>query len=67
MLFQVIVEAIEDYKKVDRNEWVKKWAGQAVLCVSQLYWTTDVHEALRTGGDALSKYTDQNTDQVLYD
>lgn len=63
-IHKAIVESIEDYKKCDRNDWVKKWAGQAVLCVSQLYWTTDVHEALRKGGNALQEYTDQNTDQI---
>ena len=37
----VVEKAVEDYSTRDRNEWVLNWPGQAVLCVSQLYWTTD--------------------------
>ena len=63
-LLQVIQEALENYTQCERNEWVKKWAGQAVLCVSQLYWTTYVEEALRKGGNAMQEYLELNNDQI---
>lgn len=38
-LQKVIIESREDYMKVSRGDWVKKWCGQAVLCVSSYFWT----------------------------
>lgn len=55
-MLQVIGEAIDDYQKTERGEWVKKWPGQAVLCVSQLYWTTLVTESINNGSQALDDY-----------
>ena len=39
-LQKVITECKDDYAKCDRKEWVRKWPGQAVLCVDLLYWTS---------------------------
>lgn len=33
--------------KVPRKEWVLQWPGQAVICVSSIYWTEEVSEAIR--------------------
>ena len=46
---QVIIEAMASYKIIDRVKWVTSWPGQAVLCVSQFYWTHEVHLAIRGG------------------
>uniref|UniRef100_A0A8C3ES90 Dynein axonemal heavy chain 3 n=1 Tax=Corvus moneduloides TaxID=1196302 RepID=A0A8C3ES90_CORMO len=34
--------------KVPRKEWVLQWPGQAVICVSSIYWTEEVSRAIRT-------------------
>ncbi|GAU94329.1 hypothetical protein RvY_06121 [Ramazzottius varieornatus] len=60
----VIAKALQDYAVVPRKEWVVKWPGQAVLCVSQTYWTSEVHQAIHSGLPELSKYLQQNTDQI---
>ena len=44
-----IVNAKVDYEVCERKVWVRKWMGQAVLCIDQLYWTTNIHIALRKG------------------
>ncbi|XP_060786498.1 dynein axonemal heavy chain 7-like [Neoarius graeffei] len=63
-LHKVIAEAIEAYPQDLRNNWVRAWPGQTVLCVSQMYWTKHIHEALATGPEALEAYLQQNNTQI---
>ena len=44
-----IVNAKTDYAECERVVWVRKWMGQAVLCIDQLFWTTNIHVALKKG------------------
>ena len=49
---------MQAYANEAREKWVKEWAGQVVLCVSQMYWTIEVHEALAMGPGGLRNYWD---------
>ena len=37
---------------------------QIVICVSQIYWTQEVHEAIRSGPHGLKEYHEKLTNQV---
>ncbi|CAF0988415.1 unnamed protein product, partial [Didymodactylos carnosus] len=52
----VIEQAYVAYPQEYRGDWVTSWPGQVVLCVSQIYWTTEVQEALTQGVKGLADY-----------
>ena len=37
---------------------------QVVICTSQIYWTLEVHEAIRSGPHGLSEYYEKLSKQV---
>ncbi|KAL1115990.1 hypothetical protein AAG570_005485 [Ranatra chinensis] len=43
----VIEKSFKSYTTRYRSKWVVSWPGQVVLCVSQIYWTSEVHACLR--------------------
>ena len=47
---------VKAYTQEQREQWVQNWPGQVVLCVSQIYWTSHVHEALDKNGLTLHEF-----------
>uniref|UniRef100_A0A672VCY4 Dynein axonemal heavy chain 12 n=1 Tax=Strigops habroptila TaxID=2489341 RepID=A0A672VCY4_STRHB len=49
----IIARSRMAYIETERKRWVLEWPGQVVLCVSQMFWTSEVHEVLRNGPEVL--------------
>lgn len=51
--------AFHEYPTIDRTLWVQKWPGQSVLCVTQMYWTSEVHSVFdkKTAGQMRKYHT----------
>ena len=49
VLLQTVKEAMEAYLTSERVKWVVSWPGQVVLCVSQKFWTAEVHKSIEAG------------------
>ncbi|GIY63283.1 dynein heavy chain 3, axonemal [Caerostris darwini] len=45
-LKDVIGKSIESYPTIPRTEYVLEWPGQVVICVSSVFWTAEVSEAI---------------------
>lgn len=39
--------ALGSYANTSRTEWSKMYPGQIVLCISQIFWTTEVEQAIK--------------------
>ena len=63
-LQKVTDESRQDYESCIRIEWVTKWPGQAVLCVSQLFWTLFVSQSIVNGKQALCDYFELCNQQI---
>ncbi|EGD75848.1 dynein heavy chain 7 [Salpingoeca rosetta] len=61
---KIMVEGIASYPNTKRTDWIQSWPGQVVLAVTQKYWTTSVHEAIRGGPDALTKYLNSCNEDI---
>ena len=43
-------ESIVDYMETKRTDWMQIWPGQCVLNCSQVHWTKETEDAMRTEG-----------------
>uniref|UniRef100_A0A3Q3B332 Dynein axonemal heavy chain 12 n=1 Tax=Kryptolebias marmoratus TaxID=37003 RepID=A0A3Q3B332_KRYMA len=60
----VVARSRVAYAETTRDQWVKEWPGQVVICTSQIFWTLEVHEAIRAGGDGIKNYYQQLQNQL---
>jgi len=53
---KALLNSIQDYPLIPRNDWILKHPGQCVLNGSQVHWTKDVEEAIKKGIDGVKAY-----------
>ncbi|CAH1783738.1 unnamed protein product, partial [Owenia fusiformis] len=54
----------EAYAIEAREDWVQDWPGQVVICVSSIFWTIEVQEAVKGGPAGLREYYDKLNTQL---
>jgi len=42
----VINQSVNAYATTPRKQWVIEWPGQVAICVSCIYWTSEVTDAM---------------------
>jgi len=58
-------KAMQDYSRKEREEWVCKWQGMAVLCIAMMFWTSQAEESMKKGGiEGLKAFSDKLDRQV---
>jgi dynein heavy chain len=60
----VLEMAKNAYAERPRINWVCEWPGQVVICISQIYWTAEVHEAIHNGPQSVKEYHTKLTKQL---
>ncbi|PBC30449.1 Dynein heavy chain 7, axonemal [Apis cerana cerana] len=59
-----VIRAKDAYLIEVRTQWALHWPGQTILCISKLYWTTDVTAALSKSLQAVKDYIDVCTHEL---
>jgi len=61
----VVQKAVADYVVKERGAWILVWPGMIVLCGSQMYWTSELEEAVDEDGvKGLARYEAKCTAQL---
>ncbi|XP_063845652.1 dynein axonemal heavy chain 7-like isoform X5 [Scylla paramamosain] len=61
---KVVESCMEAYTTKLREDWALEWPGQAVLCVSQTFWTTHVSRCMVEGSEEMEKYYELCNSQI---
>ncbi|KAK7493483.1 hypothetical protein BaRGS_00015194 [Batillaria attramentaria] len=62
-ILKVIFDSVNGYRTTPRKMWVLSWPGQIILCVSSIFWTSEVTESMAEQ-DGLNKYLDKSNKQI---
>lgn len=60
---KVVIDSMQAYRDSPRKRWVIEWPGQITLCVSSIFWTAEVTEAMAEN-DGLQKYLEKSNHQI---
>ena len=63
-IWKVCGVGLESYPTRPRGEWVREYPGQAVLAVTQKYWTDNVTNSIIKGHEAMGAYLEQCNGEI---
>jgi dynein heavy chain len=53
------------YPQTARKQWCIEWPGMVVICIGQMYWTSEVEAAIvEPGGKGVHRYAEKCTEQL---
>jgi len=59
------MKARQAYPENVRTQWACEWPGMVVICIGQMFWTTETEAAIvEPGGKGVAKYRDKLTQQL---
>ncbi|XP_064624417.1 dynein axonemal heavy chain 3-like [Lineus longissimus] len=61
-LRKVVGDSVTAYTNTQRERWVVEWAGQVILAVSNIFWTTEVQNAMTT--NTMRDYLEKSNKQI---
>jgi dynein heavy chain len=59
---KVVADSVIAYDNTPRERWVVEWAGQVILAVSNILWTTEVQNAMET--NTMQEYLEKSNKQI---
>lgn len=65
---KMVEGAYDSYLNSVRHEWVLKWPGQTVQCISQTFWTEQITDCFskENPNEALVNYMDKSVEQISH-
>jgi len=61
----VIRQSVNAYSVTQRKHWVIEWPGQIAICVSCIYWTTEVTQAMDVKNGMQVRHTHNHYSQFF--
>ena len=59
------IKARTAYTETVRTQWACEWPGMVVICIGQMFWTSETEAAIvEPGGKGVPKYRDKLTQQL---
>jgi dynein heavy chain len=63
-LKDTVGKAFTAFLTTPREKWVLEWAGQVVIAVSQIFWTSGLEKAISEGPEAIQQFLERSNEEL---